>query len=232
MQKILAPVRNFGVKVSHATGMLFPLLFGDSFLRSPIPARRFDLGTIRTGRQRFQAQINPDVFLPGADCLGRFAHKIDVPATPRILGEIAGFNGAGQWAAVPKAESVTGITHGIRNHLDARCLERNPAQRLFAAPAQGSFMELLMAGGVLLADRLHRLRMQAQVFAAAGGQLAQILIGRPALIPTQSVLLRFVAEIPDEINRTRPLIQRGGRLRIFDSIAERPYHRPILSIGL
>jgi hypothetical protein len=53
MQKVFAPIRDFGVKVSHSTGMPFALMFRDSLLRSPIPSRRFNFGTIRAGRQHF-----------------------------------------------------------------------------------------------------------------------------------------------------------------------------------
>ena len=60
--------------------------------------------------------------------------------------------------------------------------------------------------------------MQTQFFAAARGQCAQIWIRRPALIPSQSVFLGFVAEIPDLMTRPRQGRQFGGAGGILDAV--------------
>lgn len=205
-------------------------MFGDSLLRPPIPPGRFNFGTVRARRQRFQPQVNPNLLCSRTDFFfGGFANKIDVPALTRVLTETATLHRAGKCSAVPKAEGVTRIAHRILNDLNPRRLERNPAGRPLPPPAQPAFLELLATGRVLLTHRLHRLRMQAQCLATAGGQLAQVWIGRPALIPAQGVFLRFIAEIPDLIARPRQAVEFSGASRILDSVLEGFDHGGILT---
>lgn len=221
MQKILAPIRNPGVKISGLTRPAFPLRFCNPFLLAAIPSWRFNLGTIGTGCQRFQSQIDSDLLRSGTDFFfGNFADQIDVPAFAGVLTEAATFNRARKITAVPKAEGATGIAHGIVHDLDPGRLEGNPTRRPLPTPAQFAFLGLLATGRVLLTHCLHGLRMQAQFFTAARGQLAQIWIRRPALIPAQRVVLRFVAEIPNLITRPRQGREFGGATGIFDAVLE------------
>jgi hypothetical protein len=53
MQKILAPIRNFGVQIPGLSGTLLALMFRNPSLLVPIPAGGFNLGTIGTSCQRF-----------------------------------------------------------------------------------------------------------------------------------------------------------------------------------
>lgn len=219
MQKVLASVGDFGMEISRLSGATFALVFRDPLLLGAIPARRFDPAAIRTGRQRLQAQINTYVPLAGSyGFLWRVANEIDIPAAPRILGETAAFDRAGNFLTLPESEHVTGIADGIVHDLHPNPFEGNPAQRLFTAPTQPTLFLLLAAGGVFLTDRLHRLRMQAQFFARASGQFVQIKAAGPAFVPAQGMFLCFVAEIPDGINRTRHLLQSVSASRILNPI--------------
>lgn len=163
MQKILAPIRNPGVKISGLTRPAFPLRFCNPFLLAAIPSWRFNLGTIGTGCQRFQSQIDSDLLRSGTDFFfGNFADQIDVPAFAGVLTEAATFNRARKITAVPKAEGATGIAHGIVHDLDPGRLEGNPTRRPLPTPAQFAFLGLLATGRVLLTHCLHGLRMPAQ----------------------------------------------------------------------
>ena len=57
-----------------------------------------------------------------------------------------------------------------------------------------------------------------------GFKFAQVLIGRPALIPAQGVFLRLVAEVPNLIHpsRQRVELQRGSG--ILNAVAVCAYH--------
>lgn len=225
MQKILASIRNLGLQITRLPGTALTLMFRNPSLLIPIPARRFNLAAIGTGRQRFQPQINTDLFCSRRGFRFRhFNHEVNVPALTRILAETAAFDRAGKFATLPESEGVTGIMHSIVNDLDTGCFERNPPRRSFPAPAQFALFELLATGCILFAHSLHGLGMQAQFLAAAGRQLAQVLIGRPALIPAQRVFLRLVAEVPNLITRSRQAVERWHSGRILDPVAVGAYH--------
>ena len=66
--------------------------------------------------------------------------------------------------------------------------------------------------------------MEAQFLAAARGQLAQIKSGRPALVPTQGMFLRFITEIPNLVHRPRQLIELWRGAGILDSVSVCAYH--------
>ena len=221
MQKVLTPVSDPGMEIPCLAGTALTLMFSKLLLLVAIPARRFDLRAIGTGGERFQAQINAKVLLARSCrffwCL---TNEVDVPTSPRILGEVATFDRVGKVTTVPEPETVTGIADGILQNLNARGFEGNPAQRPLTAPAQSPFLLLLTAVGVFLADGLHRLRVQAQFLAAARGQFVQIKAAGPALIPAQGVLLGFVTEVPDDIDRTGHSPQSVGTSRVFNSVAK------------
>ncbi len=225
VQKILAPIRNLGLQIPGLPRTFLALMFSNPSLLIPIPTRRFNFRTVRTGRQRLQPQINPDLMGSGTDFFFRdFANEIDVPTLAGVLAKAPTLDRAGEVTAVPEPEGVTGIAHSIVNHLHPGRLERNPARRPLPAPAQPPLLALLSTSLVLLAHGLHRLRMQTQFFATARGQLAQILIRRPALIPAQRVFLRFVAEVPNLITRPRQDREFGGATGILDSVLKGLYH--------
>lgn len=226
VQKVFAPVGDLGMKIPRLPGTALTLMFSKLLLLVAIPARGFDLGAIGTGGERFQAQIDAKVLL--ASCYGffwRFADEIDVPASSCILREAAAFNGAGNSSTVPEPKNLSRVADGILQNFNAGGFEGNPAQRPLAAPAQFPFLLLLAAGGVFLADRLHRLRVQPQVLAASRSQFVQVKAAGPALIPAQGVLLGFVTEVPHDIDRTRHFYQRVSASRVFYSVAKGFNHR-------
>ena len=225
VEKIQATVGYLGVQVPHLARLALALKFGQPLLLIPIPARRFNLAAIGTGRQRFQPQVNTDLLGSSGWLFVRAIDgKIHVPPFAVVLAEAARLDGSGHSSAVPESESLPGIANGIPGNLDADGFERNPPRRSFPAPAQLALLELLATVGVLLAHGLNGLGMQAQFLAAAGRQLAQVLIGRPALIPAQRVFLRLVAEVPNLITRSRQAVERWHSGRILDPVAVGAYH--------
>ena len=225
MQKILASIRNLGLQITRLPGTALTLMFRNPSLLIPIPARRFNLAAIGTGRQRFQPQVNTDLLGSSGWLFVRAIDgKIHVPPFAGVLAEAARLDGSGHSSAVPESESLPGIANGIPGNLDAYGFERNPAGRTFPAPAQLALLELLATVGVLLAHGLNGLRVQTEFLPGSRSQLVQVESGRPALPPTQGVLLGFVAEVPYEIDRTRHLVQLGATGRILDSVAKGLYH--------
>ena len=167
MQKILTPMSDLGVQIACLPGTLFPLMLRKSPLLIPIPTRRFNLATIRTGRHGFQPKINADVLCSGGGFRFRhFNHEIDIPALTRILTKTSAFHQTREFPALPESEGLTGITYRIINNINAQCLKGNPTRRPLPAPAQFAFLKLLATGFILFAHRLNSLRMQPQFFTA------------------------------------------------------------------
>ena len=168
MEKILTPMSDFGLQIPGLPGTLLALMFSDPPLLIPIPAGRFNLATIRTGREGFQTQINAHLLSArGRRFVRDVSDEIHIPAFARILAKTATFDRAGEFTAVPEAEGMTAITYRVINDFDARRFEWNPSRRPFAAPAQPTFFKLLSARGVLLAHGLNSLRMQPQFLTAS-----------------------------------------------------------------
>ena len=231
MKEIEATVGDLGVQVPHLARLALALEFGQPLLLVPIPAWRFDFGSVRARRQRFQTQVDADLLgSRGRRFFRAIDGKIHVPPLAGVLAEAARLDWAGYFPAVPKPELLTRVANGIAVDPDSNHLEGNPARRTPAAPAQLALLELLAAVGVLLAHGLYCLRMQAEFLTASSRQLVQVEPGRPAPMPAQGVFLGFVAEVPHEIDRPRQLIQFGAVGRILDSVAEGLYHEGIICI--
>src|SRR5487761_441602 len=107
--------------------------------------------------------------------------------------------------------------------VDAWGLKRNPPQG-FSAPPSRPLSAGIARDRKLLADRLHGIRVQAEEFAGAAGELDQVKARRPALVVPPSGVLDLPAIVPDPIHvpSLSPKMPTGGG--ILDPVPVREHH--------
>lgn len=229
VQSILAAVRNLGVYLLRLPLVLRSLRCGKFGLKGAQVAGVRNLLAGRECGKVFEAQI----YAHGTDrCAsirsGNFHHDIQIPVAPSVLieaGAAADF-AFGQCAGIEDAEGVSPDPESIActpNHLP---VQRNPPERLFAAPAQ---MRTVLAARlrIVLADAANALRMQPKLFAGAACQVDKVKGGRPPLVPFYSLALNIVAVIPNVIHRPRLAIQ--FTIERFNAVFVGQFHMEILA---
>ena len=203
--KVVSAIGNLRVYRLHPVFLVRPLRHGQSLFSASVNALRFNLFASGQGGEVFQAEVNPDTS-HGRTGIGRndidINHDVQKPVAPAIAGKVRSVLdlALGQRPTVEHAKGVASKAKGVPLAFEFTPLEWHPAQRLLAPVTQVRALLLAARLGVLLADRIHGARVQAQLLAAAGRQLVQIATAMPRPAKTQGVLLPVIAEVPDEID--------------------------------
>lgn len=123
--------------------------------------------------------------------------------TPSILGKGTALDLSPNRPMQPKAISALEEDDGITVHANrSRSLKRNPAKRFLAAPTRAPLVSIAR-DRELLTNRLHGIGMQSECPRGPVGETYQVETRGPAFVPLACSLLRFPAEVPDEIDRAR-----------------------------
>src|SRR4030088_1181705 len=203
VQRVLAPVLDLRVDGLHQPLLVASLSVGElrlGLLEIPAVARRSD---------GLEAEVDADD-LGAVGGLRRFdlADQVAVPASPRILAEIAGLDPAGELAVHPEAERLAAQLHPTTFERHVLVGERDPAQRALHAsadaPAQLRLPGRLAALDELEHDVLHDLRWQSDFLAGSFGQVNQLFLADPRPDALRRPLADVVAVIPDEIDLGTP----------------------------
>src|SRR5499427_832612 len=181
-------------------------------------ARIGDLLTRRTGRERFQTQVDPDLGFTTVLLLCDFNLQVQIPTTARILSERTCSNYALNRPREPQAIVSAEEDRLIATDLNRSRLEGNPSQRFLAAPSWSATI-LPSRLHKLGADILHSIRVQAEFTRRAYRQVVQIVGRWRASEPSLRRPLCLAAEVPNEIHGPRLPTQSIRVVRIFDSIA-------------
>jgi len=221
VQEVLPAIGNPGMDRPCPSLLLRPLGHGKLRLQVSIEALRLDVldRLVREGGEFFQTEI--DTQFPGADlALGNFhlAGDVDVPVTLRILRERTCPDPAFERPRVPDFIDPATVCESVLILPDAGRLERYPAKVLLAAITQIRPILLAAPGSIGFAYRLHRLRMQAQHFAAARRELVEVEAGRPFPAPLECSFPGIVTKPPNRVDGTRGTAQVPGTRGVFDSV--------------
>jgi len=176
--------------------------------------------------KRLQAEIDADCAIAGGEAVSDFALEANVPSTTGVLHEAARFERAVDVARFPEVELALEVgdvrvvdLHGARN-------KRNPAEGALraeaSAPAKMATVGIAL-GGVLTADRLDGIRVQAEISATAGAEFYQVKGGRPFSNATGlpagfGFALDLVAVVPDLIARDGVASEALAGSRVFDPV--------------
>ena len=225
VQEVMSGVLDANVNAGNLTLLAGALRFPELFLHRPEVARVVDGLAGAQYREAFQAQVDTDAGIHRAlRNIGNLDHDIQEPVSPAVAGEVRSILdfSVRQGATVEHAERVARKAKRIAFALQLTALERNPAKRLLAPVAQERALLLRAGLGVLLAHGVDRARVQTQFTARAGGELVQVEPGVPATAKTQRIFLPVVTEIPDEVHRSRLLVQQP--VQAFDAVAVNQNH--------
>ena len=231
MQEMPPTVCDPGVDSPHARPMTGTLRDRECPLVLSVEPRCLDFLAGRERRQEFQPEINADLADPVVPVFRNLNLQIQIPAAASILRKAPTANFPLNWTAEPEPIAAPEEHYAVAaNSCRARGLKGDPAQGLSTAPSRP------LAVGIsrerkLLADRLNRVRVQAQELAATRGQPDQIETRGPLLVVPASSLLDFAAIVPDAIHRPS-LSQKmptGGR--ILDPVSIGQHHTAIVLDG-
>jgi hypothetical protein len=217
------PVRKLVVEVAPSGRDLRMDLSGLSPLSRPLGCRQLigqlvqvpricNLLAGRQCREVFQAEID-------AHSLGRrprvnivdFNGDVEEPVAARVAREVrAVFDfPARQVARIKDPEGVAGEAERVAFALEFPTLERHPSKRALAPIPKERPALLGPAFGVLLAHRVDSAGVQAELLAAARGELVEVKPCEPLPAPLERVLLPIVAIVPDEVHRAALLIKQA-----------------------
>jgi hypothetical protein len=224
MQEVFATICDLGVDGSNARLAPGTLGDGERLLVPAVEPRGLDLLARREGRQRFEAQVDTDLPRPMVAILRNLDLQVEIPAAAGVLSEVAATKPALEWPAEPEPVSVLEEDHLITVPVDrARRLEGDPAQGLLASPSW-PFVTGITRDRKLLADRLHRIRVQTEELTAAESKLDQIESGRPALIVPARGFLYLAAVVPHPVHRPSLSLKVPTGSRILDPIPVGQHH--------
>jgi len=219
-----ATVRDLRVDGPHAGLASSSLCDGQGPLVLAVDARRLDLLACRERGKGFEAEV--DAYLAGAmlPVLHDLDLQIQIPPTSGVFGEASAEDVPID--ATAKPEPVSSAEESYRMVLQsngARSLEWDPPQGRSTSPSRALSADI-PGYRELLAHRLHGIRVQAEEFGAAAGELDQIEARGRTLIMAASGALDLAAVVPDPINcrslsREKPT---GGR--ILDPVPVRKHH--------
>ena len=213
VQKVPARVRDTRMGVRSLSLLARPLRLPELFLKTPEVARVVDGFSVGQSGEAFQAQVDADASTHWALLwLLDFDADVQKPVAARVSGKIGSVLDLGaywQVAALEHPEFSTVEVEALLRLLDVAALQWHPAERLLATVAKEGALLLATRLGVLLADRIHGARVQAQLFAAASRELVQIKPGMPATAKTQGILLPVITECPDVIDCPALLVQQA-----------------------
>jgi hypothetical protein len=173
----------------------------------------------------FQPDVNPDCASAPLEVVSNFGHECDVPAPSGVLNERSDLEQALNVSGLPKAIAALPISHSAALKLNGALREGYPAKRPVAGAKARATAVSLPACHELANDRVHRVGMQVEQFARAGGQHRKIEVAGPACRSASSMAaLRFLlgsdAEVPNLIARPRVTNERLARRRVLDPVLE------------
>jgi hypothetical protein len=214
VQEMLATIGDLRVEGPHAGLAPGTLGDGEGMLILAVEARRLDLLARGERCQRLQAKIDTHLAGPMLSVVRNLHLQIEVPAIAGILSEAPAVNlavdGPAEPEPVPPPEEYCCITVPANR---TRCLEGDPSQTLPTTPSRPLAVDI-SRNCELLADRLNRIRVQAQELTATRGEVDQIEAGRPVLVVAARGFLDLRAVVPDPVHR--PGLPRkmptGGRI--------------------
>ena len=212
VQKIGSAVGNLRVNIGDLLFLSGPLGDGKPIFKVSVMARVLDLLPSGQRGKIGQAKINAYAAHRISDfSISHFDNDIQKPVAAPILRKACSVLDLAFWqvSGMEHAERISGKPESIAVALQITAFKRNPSERTLAAITKIWPVELLARLGVLLADGIDRAGVDAKFLAAARSQDIQIKPSRPALAPLERVFLRVVAEIPDEVNRPRLLVQQA-----------------------
>ena len=212
VQEIHSGVGDLGVNLRRQPFLSGPLRRRQFFFKPPKASGILDLLAVGQGSQIGKPQVNTYA----AHRFSGFSVRninddVQEPVSEPVLAEAGAVLDLPfrQEPGIEYAKCVTSESERIAVAFQVPTFERHPAQRPLAAIAQVRALELIARLGVLLAHGIDRAGVDAKFLAASGGQDVQVKAGRPALAPFERMLLRVIAEAPDEIYRPRLLVQQA-----------------------
>ena len=214
VQVILAAVGNLGVNSLHPLLVVRALRYRKRWLKVAVETLRLDGFSIRHNCEALQAEIDADRRRTSALDARNLNRAVDVPVTFGILIEAA----CADPRAIRKLTRQPHVVPLLAKHKgaiferDVAGVERDPSEGLPATPFQAALLVCAPGFFVLHAHALHRVRVQVQHGCCASRKATKIVPAGPFLAPLQGVLLRFVTEIPAQIDRARLPIQLGCML--------------------
>ena len=215
VQEVPAGIHDLGVDVRGLPLLASALRIAELFLKRTEMARVVDCLARAQSREALEPEVDADAAvhqaLPGLLDFDADVQKPVAACVAREVRAVLDLRARRQVAALEHAELPAVEVKAFGRFLEVAPFERHPAQRLLAPVAQKGALLLAARLGVLLADGIHGARVQAKFLATAGRELVQIEPGVPAPAETQRVLLPVVAEVPDEGNRARLLVQQPAQ---------------------
>lgn len=209
------PARTDDARVDVGCLPLFPgaLCFPELCLKRAEVTRVIYGFACGQGSKALEAQVDTNALVRlTRNTIWHFDTDIQEPVSPRVareVGAIFDLRASGQGTALEHLELAAVKVKSVRRLLDIAPFERHPTKRLLVtAPTQVWALLLTARFGVLLAHIGDSAGVQRKFFAATSRELDQVEAGMPAPAKTQCVFLTFVAEVPDEIDRPRLLVQQ------------------------
>lgn len=212
--EVPARISDLGVNVGRLTPFSGPLRRRQLRFQSAKVSRVIDLFAVAQGGKVFEAQVNTDGRLNrSAFGFRNFNNDIEKPVSSRIAGEIAAvfYLPFGECAGVEHPKSISRESKGVAFALQISALERNPPKRFFATIPQVRPLLLKARLCVLLTHGIDGAGVNAKLWATAGGKSVQVKTAQPSTPKAQRVLLPVIAEIPDEVDRSRLAIQLASQ---------------------
>lgn len=211
VQEVPPSVGNLGVNLRCQPFLSGPLRLRQFFFKLPETPGTLDL--LASGQRSQIGKPQVDAYathrLPPLDSRN-LDHNVQEPIASPVLAEAGSILDLAfrQGSGIEHAERVASETESIAMAFQIPALERNPAKRTLAPVAKEWAIELLARLRVLLAHSIDRAGVDAKFLAATGRQDVQIKPCRPLLAPLERMLLRVITEVPDEIYRSRLLVQQ------------------------
>ena len=224
MVLMTARVRDLGVYRADALFVPAALRDGERVGVAPIVLQRRNLRSVGARRKVFQAKVNADDAVAGRKRVGDLALKSDVPATPRILHERAGFEHAFNLARLPETVAALEVNECVAVDFQSTRDERHPAEGAFGAEAgpETRASAVLIAGlSETATSPGNGVGMKRQITRHTASERFKINIGRPlalgaALPSALGLTLRGDAEVPNLIDRVRHALKALRAVRVFN----------------
>ena len=213
--KVVSAVRYLRMDCFDATLLARTLSNGQRLLRTTVDTLRFNPLPGGEGGEVFQAKVDADAAYRLTGIRRRRINvddDIEEPVAPAIARKIRAVLDFAFWKrpAVEHSERVSGEPESVTFALQFASLDRHPPERPFATVSK--IWPLLLGSGfrILLAYRVDRSGMQAQLLAAAGRQLIQIEPGQPRPPEAKGIFLPVAAVIPDKVTRAGLPVEQPG----------------------
>lgn len=202
VQMISPRVCDSGVDVDGLPLLIGALGGGEFGRESAHILRILDLLAGAQCRKVFEAKIDTDALL---DCPSfgytRLDDDIQEPVASRIAGEIRAILDLGasrQVSTFEYSELAAVEMEAVGGLADVASLDRNPAQTLASAVAQEWSLLRCTALSILFAHGVDGAGVQADLLAAAGGEIIKVEAGQPSATKPECILLPVIAIVPHE----------------------------------